>query len=242
MFLLLDSLLLTPDLSLVVGPSSLVASPSASAHRFLLEGLGTYASHFHWALHLGLILTALFSTPLFVIDLFIWLSTVLFASAWNLNIYGLHFYILFSLFLIVSSRFLEAGEVKKYGKILFALTYFNSGFSKILTPEWRSGEALQLIFSSPELGGFPLLDKFWWLIPGWFIMIIQLTYPVTSFLRGKRRLLLILIGISHFFIAVTMEFFLFSLYLIVLNFIFLEQKIPECFSGIWPSKRAPRQA
>ncbi len=242
LFLLLDAVLLSPDLSLVVGPSAIVASPVSSPYRILIEAMGSQTIIFHWAIHISLILISLFSTPVFLVDLFLWISTALFASAWNLNIYGLHFYILFSLFLVVSSRFLEMSELRTYGKILFALTYFNSGFSKLMTPEWRSGDALHLIFSSPELGGYPVIERFWWVIPSWSLMIIQLTYPVTSFFRKWRIPLLVLVSLSHFLIAFTMEFIIFSIYLMILNFIFLEQKIPENFSALSPSRKGPEEA
>lgn len=229
-FMLLELCFLLPDLDYVFGALALVPVNPGSPYGLFLNslsgiGLGRHtAVLLHWAMLMGLLLPGLFGKARMFSDVVAWLLVALWIGAWNLGVYGVHFYFVFCCLIFVFSHFTDGRSLSFGAKILFGLTYFNTGISKILTPEWRSGEALDVLLRSPELGNFPQLHLgVCWVIISWFIILIQLTYPLTSFLPRARRPLFFLVTATHLVAAVTVDLLLFSFFLVGLNYIFLEQ-------------------
>lgn len=156
-----------------------------------------------------------------------WLFLFSMTSSGNLSHYGIHFYLTFAMMIVtLATWFPDLGSpLFSWGKLLFALTYFNAGLAKLMSEDWRTGDRLWTIFVAPELGG---LNPATWasyanLIPvlAWSTILSQLFYLPWALSGRARTLLFIVTSFVHAQIALLVGLWDFSGYMIALNAIFL---------------------
>jgi len=88
-----------------------------------------------------------------------------------------------------------------YLAVQLILSYFQSGWVKVVNPEWRSGRALQQVFA---LSAYPVSEnKRLWagrpqvlLAMSWSVMIFELLFPLALF---NQSLLIVALGIAALF-------------------------------------------
>lgn len=116
---------------------------------------------------------------------------------------------------VLSLRFLQAHV---------CIIYFFAGLGKLLGPTWRNGEALWKAvvqpgfesFFKPDLhflGAYPTL----WVIGGWAVALLEISYPVLIWPKRVRSLWLWAIISLHIGIALLMGLYFFSALMILLN-------------------------
>ncbi len=88
-----------------------------------------------------------------------------------------------------------------YLAIQLTLSYFQSGWVKVVNPEWRSGRALQQVF---ELSAYPVSEnvRLWAGRPqvlramSWSVMVFELLFPLVLL---NQTLLIVALGIAALF-------------------------------------------
>lgn len=88
-----------------------------------------------------------------------------------------------------------------YLAVQLILSYFQSGWVKVVNPEWRSGRALQQVFA---LSAYPVSEnvRLWagrpqvLLVMSWSVMIFELLFPLALF---NKTLLIVALGIAALF-------------------------------------------
>lgn len=88
-----------------------------------------------------------------------------------------------------------------YLAVQLILSYFQSGWVKVVNPEWRSGRALQQVFA---LSAYPVSEnvRLWagrpqvLLAMSWSVMIFELLFPLALF---NQTLLIVALGIAALF-------------------------------------------
>lgn len=88
-----------------------------------------------------------------------------------------------------------------YLAIQLTLSYFQSGWVKVVNPEWRSGRALQQVFA---LSAYPVSDnaRLWAGRPqvlramSWSVMVFELLFPLALL---NQTLLIVALGIAALF-------------------------------------------
>lgn len=161
--LLFDLLALLPHAAVLLGPSSPFQLFSLSGEQGPLEFIGVRSRTsvlIFWWCYLSL-LAANLLWPFRPLRLFL---LILFGGVLSLGtslsgtalVYGLHFYAQFLLVgIFCKSIVKDHGFVWQYLKVIFVLSYLQSGLSKLLTPAWCSGEVL-----------WSLLDLHWPMVSG----------------------------------------------------------------------------
>lgn len=90
-----------------------------------------------------------------------------------------------------------------YLALQLVLSYFISGWVKVVNPEWRSGQALQDVF---RYSAYPVSDSLrkWadWprllLVMSWAVIVFELVFPLTLFTRTSLVVGLIIAATFHF--------------------------------------------
>ena len=88
-----------------------------------------------------------------------------------------------------------------YLAVQLILSYFQSGWVKVVNPEWRSGRALQQVFA---LSAYPVSEnvRLWagrpqvLLAMSWSVMIFELLFPLALF---NQTVLIVALGIAALF-------------------------------------------
>lgn len=123
---------------------------------------------------------------------------------------------------------------KRLMQIHLCWAYGVSGIEKISGYNWRNGEsvwkALHLpSFETPFIEYINYLGQFPWIfvITGWIIIIIELLYPVFINIKKTREIWLYLTILMHFFIALFLNLYFFSVIMIIWNLtnFYFEDKI-----------------
>lgn len=114
--------------------------------------------------------------------------------------------------------------------------YFMAGLSKILSPDWQSHEILDRIFSNALYNRtfFDSLyaDNFWVAPVLKFTLIgFQILFPFLVFIRPLRRWLFMLGILIHTFIAIKMDLYFFSFFVVSLYLLFCEDSCKERISS-----------
>lgn len=145
------------------------------------------------------------------------------------TLYGVHRYIEISLMLIVFAA-ITADEtvIWRWGKIFLCLTYFNTGWVKLMSPFWRNGDVIWTIHSYYfyTKWGFmttaslvPFVPVF--MLMSFVVILSQLMSPVLLF-KPRWSPAWILVDCSiHLISAVMLKLYVFSGFLIFLNLAFL---------------------
>ena len=90
-----------------------------------------------------------------------------------------------------------------YLALQLVLSYFISGWVKVVNPQWRNGQALQDVF---RFSTYPVSDalrqlvkwpRLLWLM-SWAVMIFELTFPFTLFAQTTLIVGLIIATVFHF--------------------------------------------
>ena len=106
-------------------------------------------------------------------------------------------------------------------QIHLCLIYLSSGYEKLLSPNWWSGNVVWRALVQPDFRQFDvtwMADKPW--IPillSWFTMIVETTYCVVMWLPRYRVIWLVCIIFLHAGIAILLGLWLFSLIMILLS-------------------------
>lgn len=98
-----------------------------------------------------------------------------------------------------------------YLALQLVLSYFISGWVKIINPEWRSGLALQDVFRFSAYPASETLRKWadWPRIlfaASWSVMLFELLFPLTLFTQGTLIAGLVVAAVFHFSNAVLFGF------------------------------------
>jgi len=88
-----------------------------------------------------------------------------------------------------------------YLAVQLVLSYFQSGWVKVVNPDWRSGSALQQVFA---LSAYPMSEnlRLWagrqqvLLVTSWGVMVLELLFPLALF---NQTLLIVALGIAALF-------------------------------------------
>ncbi len=113
----------------------------------------------------------------------------------------------------------------RFLQVHVCLIYFFAGFDKLLGITWRNGEALWKAVAQPGfesafkpdlsfLGAYPSL----WVVGGWTVVLLEVSYPLFIWLRPARRYWLWATMGLHIAIALLMGLYFFSAWMMVLNF------------------------
>lgn len=114
-----------------------------------------------------------------------------------------------------------------YRKILqlhLCIIYFASGIEKLVGSNWRNGESIWKSLHLPGfssiveldysfLASFPIIA----IIGGWFVVLIELLYPLFIWTQRYRNIGLALVCLMHLGILVSLGLYFFSAFMIVLN-------------------------
>jgi Vitamin K-dependent gamma-carboxylase len=107
-------------------------------------------------------------------------------------------------------------------QIHLCLVYFFGGFAKTLGFHWWNGDAVWRAVSIP---GFYQLDMNWLatvpllsVVLGWFVLAVELGYPVLIWFHRTRPVLLFMVSGMHLGIGIAMGLHYFAVLMILLNF------------------------
>lgn len=116
---------------------------------------------------------------------------------------------------VLSLRFLQAH---------ICMIYFFAGLGKLLGPTWHNGEALWKAIVQPGFESFFKPDLFFlgaypalWVIGGWAVVLLEISYPVLIWLKRTRSFWLWAVIGLHIGIALLMGLYFFSALMILLN-------------------------
>lgn len=89
-----------------------------------------------------------------------------------------------------------------YLSIQVCLSYWQSGWVKIVNPQWRSGQALREVFAfthypvSEHTRRWAQYPRLLWLM-GWLIMLVEFLFPLSVYHRAAFFAALIFMGLFH---------------------------------------------
>ena len=169
--------------------------------------------------------------------IFSWICLNIWISSHNISIDGSHSIMaVFLLIFCISRLFEDTALFFRWGKIFLCLIYFNTGYSKLMDNQWRSGELLWNLSSAilakhSVLSTASLTPLFPFLyIAGWFVIFSQLL-TATLLLRPKLQSFFCLSEIViHVSILFAIKLYLFSFLMILLNLTFFSGKDSETLS------------
>lgn len=106
-------------------------------------------------------------------------------------------------------------------RFYLAIVYLSSGIAKAQGPDWRDGQAIWNFLTRPEItwpdyswiSSYPLVP----MILGWMVLAMEIGYPVTLLVPRSRKPMLLLALAMHLGIAFTMQLWIFSATMVVLN-------------------------
>ncbi len=210
---------------------------SVSKDTFFDLILSLASKRFHLELASSLIILWMLSVLSFVLLFFTrtqkwgaiasWIFLNIWLSSHNISIDGSHSIMaVFLLILCVSKLLDDPALFFRWGKIFLCLIYFNTGYSKLMDSQWRSGELLWNL-SSAILTKYSVLSTAYLsplfpflFILGWFVIISQLLTATILFKPKLRSFFCVSEILIHVGIIFVMKFYLFSLLMILLNITF----------------------
>lgn len=108
-------------------------------------------------------------------------------------------------------------------RIFLSISYFFSGFNKIIGYNWRNGESIWKMFNLPMTNSYISSNMQWMssfpivpIIIGWFVITLEICYFLIN-LKFFRYYILISIVIFHVSIAITLQLYFFSTLMIIIN-------------------------
>lgn len=130
------------------------------------------------------------------------------------------------LFKSMAKRFREMvhfGKLRTLLRIFLGISYFFSGFDKLLGYNWRNGESIWKAITLPYVNLDFNIDVFWlsdyrWLlvIVGWSVIILETCYFLINVKKLQKFWLWSIIGM-HLGIALILNLYFFSAIMIILN-------------------------
>lgn len=115
------------------------------------------------------------------------------------------------------------GKLRLLLKIFVGVSYFFSGFDKLLGHNWRNGESIWKSITLPYVNLDFAIDVFWlsdyvWLLTiiGWSVIILEMFYFLINVKRLQKFWLWSIIGM-HLGIALVLNLYFFSAIMIILN-------------------------
>ncbi|WP_346070133.1 HTTM domain-containing protein [Sphingobacterium siyangense] len=120
--------------------------------------------------------------------------------------------------------FVNPSPYRRILQIHMCIVYFAGGIEKIIGEDWRNGESFWKSVHLPGFTGLINIDYGFMasfpitaILAGWFVVILELFYPLFIWKKSWRGYVLVLISLMHVGILLSLGLYFFSILMIILN-------------------------